>query len=893
MSQTEVQLIKDAVIVNADVSNSAAIDVSKISGVMPLAGGTFTDDVTFTGASANVVFDKSANAFEFADNAKAIFGTGSDLSIYHDGTDSFISNLTGGLKILGDTIRLKGKSVDENMLVASANGAVELYHDNSKKFETFASGVRAANDGHIKTASDSGKFMAGASDDLQLFHDGSNSFLTNTSSGGFLHIRSVSGINLQDEGGNENFLKCIDNGAVEIYHDNSKKFETTANGASITGKLDLSDNLDMPDNAKIIVGTGDDLKIYHDGSQSYITNATSDLRIRSGYVKLQGANSENMLVGNQNTSVELYYDGSKKFETTSEGIQVTSSGIPSVVVKSTGSNRADVRILAQGTGHAYLWMDASNGDLSGADYAFFVHKNDTLDLELGNYANDIILKTRNGSLGSGGLNTAIHCHENGAVELYHDGTKFFETGSTANFARTIAPSTNGGFDLGLNATRWRHIRTVDNGKIMIGNSDDLQLYHDGTDSIIQGGDPTVIRSNLLLLKNFDNSESYIRCYNNGAVELYHDNSKKFETKSSGVGVTGNLEVGSGQITCGVHGTTGFQIINDGTFGTLHSVDLTLRTASTTRATIDTSGNFNIPNDTGRIRLGNSNDLQIYHDGNNSVIAAGGVGDLQLFANADDILLQAVDNIFIKPQSGESGVTVLGNGSVSLFYDNSEKLYTTADGIESKGELHFKSPSNFNGEQTGRIEWWNENDAGVMAKIGVDRKSSTGAPADLVFSTSQNVDTSANGSDGDITERGRFTNNGLRLTNQPCFYAYSNVTRNNYGGGIVVAYTATHHNQGNHYSTSTYRFTAPVDGIYVFGGNPGYVESGQTYSLYLRINGAVRTEVGRVVQGNFPSHSQFGFSVSVKLSANDYVDLYQLGRMHHNAAYSAWWGYFLG
>ena len=538
-------------------------------------------------------------------------------------------------------------------------------------------------------------------------------------------------------------------------------------------------------------------------------------------------------------------------------------------------------------------MDASNGDLSGADYAFFVHKNDTLDLELGNYANDIILKTRNGSLGSGGLNTAIHCHENGAVELYHDGTKFFETGSTANFARTIAPSTNGGFDLGLNATRWRHIRTVDNGKIMIGNSDDLQLYHDGTDSIIQGGDPTVIRSNLLLLKNFDNSESYIRCYNNGAVELYHDNSKKFETKSSGVGVTGNLEVGSGQITCGVHGTTGFQIINDGTFGTLHSVDLTLRTASTTRATIDTSGNFNIPNDTGRIRLGNSNDLQIYHDGNNSVIAAGGVGDLQLFANADDILLQAVDNIFIKPQSGESGVTVLGNGSVSLFYDNSEKLYTTADGIESKGELHFKSPSNFNGEQTGRIEWWNENDAGVMAKIGVDRKSSTGAPADLVFSTSQNVDTSANGSDGDITERGRFTNNGLRLTNQPCFYAYSNSTRNNYGGGLVVAYLATHHNQGNHYSTSTYRFTAPVDGIYVFGGNPGYVESGRTYSLYLRINGAVRTEVGRVVQGNFPSHSQFGFSVSVKLSANDYVDLYQLGRMHHNAAYSAWWGYFLG
>ena len=66
MSQTEVQLIKDAVIVNADVSNSAAIDVSKISGVMPLAGGTFTNDVTFEGAVSGrqILFDRSDNAFK-------------------------------------------------------------------------------------------------------------------------------------------------------------------------------------------------------------------------------------------------------------------------------------------------------------------------------------------------------------------------------------------------------------------------------------------------------------------------------------------------------------------------------------------------------------------------------------------------------------------------------------------------------------------------------------------------------------------------------------------------------------------------------------------------------------------------------------------------------------
>ena len=69
------------------------------------------------------------------------------------------------------------------------------------------------------------------------------------------------------------------------------------------------------------------------------------------------------------------------------------------IVKGTGSNGADVRILATGTGNAYLWLDASNGDLSGADYAFVELDNTTLDLEIVNYANDVIIKNRNGTKG--------------------------------------------------------------------------------------------------------------------------------------------------------------------------------------------------------------------------------------------------------------------------------------------------------------------------------------------------------------------------------------------------------------------------------------------------------------------------------------------------------------
>jgi len=61
----------------------------------------FQEDVTFDGATAgrDVVFDRSDNALEFADNAKAIFGTGADLEIFHDTSDSIINDAgTGDLK---------------------------------------------------------------------------------------------------------------------------------------------------------------------------------------------------------------------------------------------------------------------------------------------------------------------------------------------------------------------------------------------------------------------------------------------------------------------------------------------------------------------------------------------------------------------------------------------------------------------------------------------------------------------------------------------------------------------------------------------------------------------------------------------------------------------------
>ena len=83
------------------------------------------------------------------------------------------------------------------------------------------------NDGH--------RLILGASQDLQLEHDGTNSHVYNTT--GELRVRS-NDLRLMNAAGNEHYLIGSANGAVNLYYDNSKKFETTSNGAKVTGKFE-------------------------------------------------------------------------------------------------------------------------------------------------------------------------------------------------------------------------------------------------------------------------------------------------------------------------------------------------------------------------------------------------------------------------------------------------------------------------------------------------------------------------------------------------------------------------------------------------------------------------------------------------------------------------------
>jgi hypothetical protein len=91
----------------------------------------------------------------------------------------------------------------------------------------------------------------------------------------------------------------------------------------------VTSSIDVGDNVKAKFGDGDDLEIYHDGTNSYIDDAgTGGLNIRgASYINLQKYTGETMALFNADGAVELRHNNETKFATTSTGIQVTGTAL--------------------------------------------------------------------------------------------------------------------------------------------------------------------------------------------------------------------------------------------------------------------------------------------------------------------------------------------------------------------------------------------------------------------------------------------------------------------------------------------------------------------------------------------------------------------------------------
>jgi hypothetical protein len=127
----------------------------------------------------------------------------------------------------------------------------------------------------------------------------------------------------------------IADGKVSLYYDDSEKFQTTSTGAQVSGQLEFGDGNGGGGTNKLTFGASDDLNIYHNGTDSYIsdTGTGSLILLGSRIIVKDAADSEKMFDATANGAVELYHDNSKKLETTSSGITVTgtvtdSLGVP-------------------------------------------------------------------------------------------------------------------------------------------------------------------------------------------------------------------------------------------------------------------------------------------------------------------------------------------------------------------------------------------------------------------------------------------------------------------------------------------------------------------------------------------------------------------------------------
>jgi len=232
--------------------------------------------------------DLDTNSFEISldDDHKVKFGASDDLYIWHNSStgNSNITNINGNLYLQGNN----GSGTAQNQIAIISNAAVELNYQGSKKFETTSSGVTVTGSVNMGSGDilgsgnldleDNGKIKLGTGDDLQIYHDGS----TNIIDGQFhpIELRHQSEVH----------IKCVDDGAVELYNNNSKKFETYANGCTVTGNLNAS-NVDLGDDAQARFGTDNDASIKHSGSDFLISNGTGsfDIKCTSGTGAGEGA----------------------------------------------------------------------------------------------------------------------------------------------------------------------------------------------------------------------------------------------------------------------------------------------------------------------------------------------------------------------------------------------------------------------------------------------------------------------------------------------------------------------------------------------------------------------------------------------------------------------------
>ena len=141
--------IAKSLFVDGNVTIGGTLTYEDMTNTDNLGFGTFRKGIEVQGAgSTTTTLNVTGIAtigvgLSLADNIKAKFGNSGDLAIYHDGSNSYIEDAaTGSLKIGSDGLLIQLPDYSETMASFTANGAVDLYYNDTKRFETHNTGVK-------------------------------------------------------------------------------------------------------------------------------------------------------------------------------------------------------------------------------------------------------------------------------------------------------------------------------------------------------------------------------------------------------------------------------------------------------------------------------------------------------------------------------------------------------------------------------------------------------------------------------------------------------------------------------------------------------------------------------------------------------------------------------
>jgi hypothetical protein len=385
------------------------------------------------------------------------------------------------------------------------------------------------------------------------------------------------------------------------------------------------------------------LEIYGTG-----VGASGQLSFNSSTLRLLNQNhGENIVIAAENTATgglkilfqgdpdgaaELYYAGIKVFATATDG----------------------VNIYDQGTTNQVVQVVAIDGNYSG----------------LYSYIHGQPIKFKGENLATGAVKTLFSADPDGSVELYHAGTKIFETAAASiiSHGEVVSKADVNGFRLRLANNVTVGSMYSSSGQLRIANTSDGSPVRIEGDHVADGSEA------IMFLADPD-----------GAAELYHAGVKVFETNTindGGVTIHSNLGTRSASFAWS---TSLLQLIVESSGVNATSFDIYCDDAAG-----DPKQGFGI---------NGGGAAELYYAG------------AKAFETAADGIKMGFATSYVRASGGDLAIRIGNNGNVALYWDGAEKVTTSTVGVTINGGVYMAERAAAGADTATRGQLWVRNDDG--------------------------------------------------------------------------------------------------------------------------------------------------------------------------------------